>query len=195
MKAAHRLRARAAASMIALCLTTSCAPEREFSIAEGQVYAPGIDPAGVAIDGAVVGHRLLAAGEYELAISAFTRAAAARGQLDGELLAGLGAANLGLGRLNQAETLLRRATARLDAQAEDWNNLGVVLMETGRPTEAVGHFRRADAMSHGENIAIAENLRLALENLDESGSLPTEDKNEYRLVRLGGGEFVIQSPR
>lgn len=189
-RALHR-----AALLTALSLAAACAAPEQDLLADGQVYAPGIDPRGSAVDGAVVGHRLLAAGEYELAIEAFTRAAADRGEIDGELLAGLGAANLGLGRLNQAEGLLRRATAREDAQAEDWNNLGVLLMETGRTTEAVGHFRRADAMSHGENVAIAENLNLALEKLGASGSLPPDNDNNYRLVRLSGGAFVLEAPR
>ncbi len=40
----------------------------------GQLDAPGVDHAAQAVDGVAVGHRLIAAGEYELAIRAFNRA-------------------------------------------------------------------------------------------------------------------------
>ena len=66
-------------------------------------------------------------------------------------------------------------------------------METGRSTEAVGQFRRADAMSNGENVAIRNNLRFALENLERSGSVAAENNNNYRLVRRGTTEFVIEA--
>ena len=59
----------------------------------------------------MVGHRLIAAGEYELAIKAFSRAALEHG-LTAEILSGLGSANLGLGRLGQAERCLRDAVEK-----------------------------------------------------------------------------------
>ncbi len=61
-----------------------------------------------AVDGLVVGHRLMDAGEHELALQAYTRAAAEHG-LTVDVISALGSANLGLGRLGQAEKLLRRA--------------------------------------------------------------------------------------
>ena len=65
------------------------------------VYAPGL--AGKAdTDGLIVGHRLMAAGEYELALDAYYRAAAQQG-LNVDTLSALGSANLRLGRLGQAE--------------------------------------------------------------------------------------------
>jgi Flp pilus assembly protein TadD len=134
----------------------------------------------------------MAAGEYELALSAFSRAAAERGAIDVEILAGLGAANLGLGRLNQAEDLLRRAVRDPAAQPEDWNNLGVLLMETGRTEEAVGVFRKAFALSNGENIAIRDNLRLALAKSENSATVQVENDSDYKLVRSGSSEFVIR---
>jgi len=96
---------------------------------ESDLLAPGVDRRADAVDGVEVGHRLIAAGEFELAIRSFNRAALDRGGLDAEILSGLGTANLGLGRLGQAETLLRRATKEFDAWPEIFNNLGVVLME------------------------------------------------------------------
>ena len=81
----------------------SCSPGGLSSSQDG-VYAPGIDTRKEAVNGIDVGHRLIAAGEYELAIKAFTRAALDQG-MDAEILSGLGTANLGLGRLGQAETV------------------------------------------------------------------------------------------
>ncbi|MFK7867678.1 MAG: tetratricopeptide repeat protein [Roseobacter sp.] len=175
-----------------MLLSAGCSPTGGVALSEDQIFAPGLDTEAEAVDGAEVGHRLLAAGEYELAISAFNRAALERGAIDGEILAGLGAANLGLGRLNQAEGQLRRAVADPTAQPEDWNNLGVLLMETGRTQEAVGIFRKAFGLSNGANIAIRDNLRLALAKLENSATLGLENNNEYKLVRRGTSEFVIK---
>ena len=94
-------------------------------------YAPGINQRKDAQDGIEVAHRLMQAGEYELAIRAFNRAALAT-SLDAEILSGLGSANLGLGRLGQAEDLLRSAVEIDGTRPEVWNNLGVVLMERGK---------------------------------------------------------------
>ena len=44
----------------------------------GGVYAPGVAGES-AIDGLIVGHRLMAAGEYELALDAYIRAAGQQG--------------------------------------------------------------------------------------------------------------------
>jgi tetratricopeptide (TPR) repeat protein len=154
-------------------------------------FAPGIDPRGETVSGIDVGHRLIAAGEYELAIKAFNRSALNRG-FDAETLSGLGTANLGLGRLNQAETLLRRATTEYDPYPEDLNNLGVVLMERGQTAEAVEIFRRAFALDDGESTLIRDNLRLALAKSENSASVPVNE-NEYKLVRRGSSDYLISS--
>ncbi|NJN05736.1 MAG: tetratricopeptide repeat protein [Rhodobacteraceae bacterium] len=162
-----------------------------FSASEGQVYAPGVDLQAEAVDQVETGHRLLAAGQYELAISAFNRAALDRGKIDGEILSGLGSANLGLGRLGQAETLMRRVVKEEDALPEDWNNLGVILMEAGKTQEAVEVFRRAFAMDNGESVAIRDNLRLAIEKSEIPATDTVSSEGNYKLVRHGSSEFVI----
>jgi Flp pilus assembly protein TadD len=162
-----------------------------FSASEGQVYAPGVDLQAETVDQVETGHRLLAAGQYELAISAFNRAALDRGKIDGEILSGLGSANLGLGRLGQAETLMRRVVKEEDALPEDWNNLGVILMEAGKTQEAVEVFRRAFAMDNGESVAIRDNLRLAIEKSEISATDTVSSEGNYKLVRHGSSEFVI----
>ena len=138
-----------------------------------------------------MGHRLIEAGEYELAIRAFNRTALAGRGIDGEILSGLGSANLGLGRLGQAETLLRRAAEADADRPEVWNNLGVVLMERGKYAEAQQVFRKAYALDNGESDAIRDNLRLALAKLENSGMNEVED-SDYKLVRRAAGDYRIR---
>ncbi len=154
--------------------------------------APGIDLRAAGADNLETGHRLVASGEYELAIRSFNRAAIDRGTVDAEILSGLGTANLGLGRLGQAETLLRRAVERDPAQPEIWNNLGVVLMERGKNADATQIFRKAFALDNGESVSIRDNLRLALEKSDISG-ISQPNTNDYKLVRRGSADYVIHS--
>lgn len=154
------------------------------------VYAPGVDTRKQAVDGVEVGHRLIAAQEFELAIKAFTRAALEDG-MDAEILSGLGTANLGLGRLGQAEKLLRRAAAEPDAWPEIYNNLGVVLMESGKTAEAEQIFRKAYALDDGESTLIRDNLRLALAKSENSVTVEPENNN-YKLVRRGSSDYLIR---
>ena len=161
-----------------------------------QVMAPGVDLQAEAnnegADAIEVGHRLIAAGEYELAIKFFNRAALDRGTLDAEILSGLGTANLQLGRLGQAEKLLKRAIELDEAQPVDFNNFGVLLMEQGRTSEAIQYFRRAFALSNGENIAVRDNLRAALAKSENSATQEPEKSSEYKLVRRGSSDFLIR---
>ena len=105
------------------------------------------------------GHRAMAAGDAERALRAFRQAALAGAGPDA--LAPMGSANLALGRLGQAEPLLRRATEARPGSPEAWNNLGVLLLETGRAGEAAGAFRRAYALGNGASDAVRDNLVLA----------------------------------
>ncbi|VAW04063.1 Flp pilus assembly protein TadD, contains TPR repeat [hydrothermal vent metagenome] len=153
-------------------------------------YAPGIAQNGEAVDGLIVGQRLMNAGEYDLALNAYTRAALEHG-LNADVLAGLGTANLGLGRLAQAEDLLRRAIDLDEKSPEIWNNLGVVLIENGENGEAEQVFRRAYALDNGESDAIRDNLRLALAKI-EKPYYAKPQKQEYKLVRRGSSDFLIR---
>ncbi len=154
--------------------------------------APGVDLRADGADNLETGHRLIAAGQHELAIRSFNRAAIDRGAVDAEILSGLGTANLGLGRLGQAEQLLRRAVERDATQPEIWNNLGVVLMERGKNADATQIFRKAFALDNGESVSIRDNLRLALEKTENSDTnIP--DTNDYKLVRRGSSDYLIRS--
>ncbi len=110
-----------------------------ISASDNGPYAPGVDLTKEAVDGVEVGHRLIAAGEYELAIRAFTRAALENG-MDAEILSGLGSANLGLGRLGQAETLLRRATAQKRCMARSLEQPGCCADGTGQNSRSAAGF-------------------------------------------------------
>ena len=155
------------------------------------IFAPGI--AGESnIDGLIVGHRLMAAGEFELALSAYSRAAAKRG-LNVDTLSALGSANLMLGRLWQAEQLLRRAVKEDASFAAAWNNLGVVLMERGQISEAAEVFRRAFATDNGNSDQIKQNLHLALAKRDNPSYDSTNKNETFQLVRRGTGNYLILS--
>lgn len=153
------------------------------------VFAPG--PAGESdIDGLIVGHRLMEAGEYELALRAYTRAAAQQG-LTPDTLSALGSANLRLGRLGQAERLMRRAVEEDPAFPAAWNNLGVILMERGNIAEAAQVFRRAYATDNGNSDQIRDNLRLALARLENTSYGPEEEDEQFQLIRRGQGDYLI----
>jgi len=178
--------ARAGAIVVSLVLLAGCT---DNSLPTNP-YAPGISKNGSAVDGMIVGHRLMAAGEYELALDAFSRAAVTDGMTT-EIMAGLGSANLGLGRLGQAEKLLRQAIEADTSRPEAWNNLGVVLMEKGDVSEASEVFRRAYALDNGESDSIRDNLRLALAKLNNS-YYGEEKEQDYKLVRRGSSDYLIR---
>ena len=155
---------------------------------EGALAPPGIDPNAEGVDPLLVGHRLMEAGEYELALRSYTRAAAEQGATV-EVLSSIGSANLRLGRLGQAETILRRAIEQDETFPPAWNNLGVVLMETGRYGEASRVFQTAFALDNGNSAEIRENLRLALAKLDDPSY--SDDDTNFALVWTGGGTYSL----
>jgi Flp pilus assembly protein TadD len=152
--------------------------------------APGLDPDAESVDGLIVGHRLMDAGEYELALRAYYRAAGNLG-LNLDVLSALGSANLKLGRIGQAETLLRQALDEDERFVPALNNLGVVLMERGEYGEARRVFQQAFALDSGRTDAIRENLRLAIARQEEA--VYVEGNNEFRfdLIRRGPGVYEL----
>ena len=116
-------------------------------------------PAAQPQDRMAEGHGFMASGDAEAALEAYRQAAVTGSGADA--LASMGTASLALGRLGQAERLLRRATETAPEDAAAWNNLGVVLLETGRHDEARAAFRRAVALDDGvsgvrDNLASVE---------------------------------------
>lgn len=172
------------------CFGLAACSSGGFSTSDDAVFAPSVDPRGDAVDQLLVGHRLMAAGEYELAMGSFRLAASEQG-LTPEIITALGSANLALGRLGQAEELLRRAVKEEPEWPEGWNNLGVVLIERGNTPEAAQVFRRAFALDNGQSVAIRDNLRLALAKMENS-SYNAGQQKEYKLVRRGSSDFLIR---
>lgn len=152
-------------------------------------YAPGNAAGEQGVDGLIVGHRLMAAGEYQLALRAYYRGAEEHGATV-DVLSAIGSADLKLGRLGQAEQLLRRAV-EVDANfVPAWNNLGVVLMEKGEVAEASRVFRTAFALDSGQSDEIRANLRLALAKLDDP-AYDSPPEEQFSLVRRGYGEYLL----
>ena len=185
-------------SLRAVCLVlaaaaalAACGPRPLGSELAGLEPPPGTPMVREAVDGLEVGHRLMAAGEFELALRAYLRGASEQGATV-DVLSALGSANLRLGRLGQAEQLLRRAIEVDQGFVPAWNNLGVVLMETQRHGEARQVFRTAFALDSGRSDEIRENLRLAIAKTEDPG-YSAENDNNLRLVRRGQGRFLLLS--
>ncbi|MZR11755.1 tetratricopeptide repeat protein [Maritimibacter sp. DP07] len=178
-----------------LVALSSCDTARGLGNTGDNAYAPDALPAGEdSVDGLIVGHRLMEAGEYELALKAYLRAAAERG-MTVDTLSAIGSANLRLGRLGQAERILRQATKEDPGFAPAWNNLGVVLMEIGQVGEAVRVFKVAFGADSGKTDSIRENLNRALakqENLAYDGEA---ESAEFALMRRGRGDYLLLGSR
>ncbi len=153
-------------------------------------------PAGVpvvtdAVDGLQVGHRLMAAGEYELALRAYYRAAGEVG-VNADVLSAIGSANLKLGRLGQAEQYLRRAIEADQRFVPAHNNLGVVLMERGEVGEARRVFQTAFALDSGASPEIRENLRRAMA-AQQASAAQEPASQPLRLLRRGPADVLLLS--
>ncbi len=156
---------------------------------KGAFAPPGVDARRDDVDGLLVGHRLMASGEYELALRSYYRAGSERG-LTVDVLSAVGSANLKLGRLLQAEKVLRRAIEADETFVPAWNNLGVVLMEKGEYGEAERVFRTAFALDSGQSAAIKENLSLALAKLKDPG-YDIANITTFALMRRGTGDYRL----
>ncbi|THD81610.1 tetratricopeptide repeat protein [Aliigemmobacter aestuarii] len=154
---------------------------------------PPVDPGGDGVDGLLVGHRLMEAGEYELALKSYLRAAAEQG-VNVDVLSALGSVNLHLGRLGQAESLLRDAIEADPTFVPALNNLGVVLMEKGQVGEARVLFQQAFANDSGQSDSIRENLRRSIALTENTGyTEANEEEQSFSLVRRGKGQYELLS--
>jgi Flp pilus assembly protein TadD len=145
-----------------------------------------------AVDGLLVGDRLMEAGEYELALRAYYRAGAEDG-LTADVLTSIGSANLQLGRIGQAEQQFRSALDVDETFIPAWNNLGVVLMEQGEYGEARRVFQQAFALDSGHSDAIRDNLRLAIARMENAVYAGDNNENGPELIRRGGGVYELHS--
>lgn len=184
------MQARLIGLVVAVGLLAGCESTGSQAAKGASPFAPSGPVKGEeAVDGLIVGHRLMEAREYEMALKAYMRAASEHG-LTVDVLSAIGSANLQLGRLGQAETILRRAIDTDETFVPAWNNLGVVLMERGEVGEASRVFKAAFALDSGRSDAIRDNLRLSLAKLDEP-AYDDSDNSEFSLVRRGHGQYLL----
>lgn len=192
---------RAAASLAVaaavLCCVTGCDATGGATLTplEDGPIAPGVATSEAPIvDQITVANRLMAAGEHELALDAFFRAAAQEG-LTAEILTGIGSANLELGRIDQAEAQLREAIEKDETFTPAWNNLGVILMEQGEYGEASRVFKTAFALDSAASDEIRSNLRLSLAKMEDARySYDVNNKDDFDLVWQGNGSYLLVAP-
>lgn len=173
-------------ALLLLPLLAACVPVGQAS----RNLPYGVDPRGEAVAGLTVGHRLMDAGEPELALKAYYRSASEDG-ITVDTLAAIGSANLALGRLGQAEKMLRRALEVDPTFVPAMNNLGVVLMERGEIGEAKILFQQAFAQDSGQTDSIRENLKLAIAATEANVYDPEAEEGEFRLMRREKGKYVL----
>jgi Flp pilus assembly protein TadD len=173
-----------AAMFLLACQPAALAPDRM-----GPAAPAGTPAVRDAVDGLQVGHRLMTAGEYDLALRAYYRAASEVG-VNADVLSAIGSANLKLGRLGQAEQYLRRAIEADQRFVPAHNNLGVVLMERGRIGEARRVFQVAFALDSGASPEIRENLRRAIA-AQETRTQPDIAPQPLRLLRRGPADVLL----
>lgn len=146
-------------------------------------------PRAQSVDAMTVGHRLMEAEEFELALTSYKRAASEIG-VTAEVLSGMGSANLRLGRLQQARILLEKAVAQYSESASAWNNLGVVLINLGDYQQAKQAFRVAFGLDDGGSELIRQNLILA-NSLADAQSMEITVETDFSLVRYGNGSYLL----
>ena len=144
---------------------------------------------GESVDGLIVGHRLMDAGEYALALRAYTSTIPEHGWTV-DVVSAIGSANLKLGRLGQAEDYLRRAIKIDESFVPAWNNLGVILISRGEYSEAREVFKVAYGLDRGESTEIRENLLRAEQKMQDIAPR-IEPNTNFLLVRRGNGRYLL----
>ena len=180
--------------VVLVCLSqVACSNTGGFGADGASRNAPyGADARREGVDGLLVGHRLMEAGEYDLALRSYLRAAGEQG-INADVLSAIGSANLQLGRLGQSEQILRRALELEPDFVPAMNNLGVVLMGRDKVGEARVVFQQAYALDSGETDAIRENLRLAIAKSENNAYAEPVEEPNFSLVRRGQGEYLLLS--
>ncbi len=172
--------------MIALTACQGSSPQKLSGTSLAPTGAPEVDEV---VDGLIVGHRLMAAGEYELALKSYTREITDQG-LTADILSAMGSANLKLGRLKQAKRYLEQSTQKDPDFVPAWNNLGVVQTSLKEYVDAHQSFRAAFALDNGVSEEVWQNLLLAIDNLKNNEADPLDQAN-FDLVRRGNGRYLL----
>ena len=176
----------------ALFITLGACQPTDFALTPDERSGPPAPlgtPRVQSVDAMTVGHRLMAAEEFELALTSYKRAASEIG-VTAEVLSGMGSANLRLGRLQQARTLLEKAVAQYSDSASAWNNLGVVLVNLAEYQQAQQAFRVAFGVDNGNSELIRRNLILA-NRLAGEQTMKIVEESDFSLVRYGNGSYLL----
>ncbi len=178
------------AALLTVCaaLLAGCTPAS--GVSRNAPY--GIDARGKAVDGMTVGHRLMEAGEYELALKSYLRGAGEVG-INVDVLSALarqpGARAAGPGGKASAPR------AEIDPDyVPALNNLGVVLMEKDTYGEARAMFQKAFALDSGETDSIRENLKLAIAKSEANVYSPVQEEEKDGFPSRPAGKRQVRSP-
>jgi tetratricopeptide (TPR) repeat protein len=186
---------RAAAALLALAALAACTPAGG-TVGRGLTASDPLAPPGPArgapeVDPLIVGDRLLRAGEAELARDAYARAALRDGMTT-EVRLSVASADIVLGRLGQAERLLREILEEEPEHAGALNDLGVVLLKRGEVGEAERVLRAAFALQASPEILA--NLRVAATRLEARTYPEPDDDDAFTLTRHPGGVYELSPP-
>lgn len=178
------------ATLIAVMAFLSACEALDTGKLSGSNLAPsGTPEVDEVVDGLVVGHRLMAAGEYELALKSYIREINNQG-LSADVLSAIGSANLKLGRLKQARRYLEQSTEQDPDFVPAWNNLGVAQTSLKDFVGAHQSFRAAFALDNGASEEVWQNLLLAINNL-KNNEAADADQTNFDLVRRGNGRYLL----
>ena len=146
---------------------------QDIDVSQTGPYAPGIDRSAEAVGGVEVGHRLIAAGEFELAIKAFNRAALDQGRImTAKSFQDSAPQTSGLDGWDRPKPCCAAPQLNSTPSPQDLNNLGVVLMERGENSRSRTGFEKAHShLDDGESTLIRDNLRAALAKTENPDSL------------------------
>lgn len=181
----------AGSSALAACLPVTDARRLDPIVQDLEIAAPrGTVVLEETVDQMLVGDRLMDARQPELALRAYYRAASMQG-LTPDILNAIGAANLKLGRIGQAERQFRQALRLDPVHVPALNNLGVALMEQGAFGEARRQFEAAFAHDSGQSDAIRENLRRAIARMENVIYSEENNQKSTNLIRRSEGVYTL----
>lgn len=172
----------------ALALLTGC--QTATNSQNGGLEPPGFSQSGESVDGLIVGHNFMRAGEYELALKAYRRSIAEQG-FTPDVMNGMGVAHLRLGQVNEAERLLRAAVQADPNFGPAWNNLGVLLAQKQEYLEAKRAFEIAFGLGEGRSQQIKRNIAKISTALEKNVYTEVNNQSDFELVRRGNGVYLL----
>jgi Flp pilus assembly protein TadD len=172
-------------------LVSGCAQTDTIPAAETLLEAPAtVEPRG-ADTYLLLGKRMLAAHEPEMAIKAFLRSMTSEG-VSAEAMTGAGIAYQQQGLLTVARRHFEQALQLAPNSVIAHNNLGVVLYQLKEYYPARDEFRSAFALSNGTSEMAERNLNRAEATIAAIEMVPETDQAvSHDVIRLGGGEFRL----